>query len=80
MTKGDIMSRAAVSATVLAFSVKTMTALRIAARFTNLCFIGYGTTGGMLLVMVPHLALQSCHVARLAQDLHRSAETRFVQP
>lgn len=72
MTETDIMGWTAAAATLLAFSMRAMIPLRIAALVANLCFIGYGMMAELIPVIVLHLALLPCNLTRLVQELHAS--------
>lgn len=78
MTATDLMGWTAAAATMLAFSMRAMIPLRIAALVANLCFIGYGTMAGLVPVIVLHLALLPCNLARLAQDARLSGMGRNI--
>ena len=53
--------------TLLAFSMRSMMALRIAALAANGCFIAYGALADLLPVLALHMLLLPCNFLRLIQ-------------
>lgn len=71
----DIFGWLAAALTLLAFSMRSMPALRIAAMAANLCFIAYGALAGIYPVLALHALLLPCNALRLWQltpAAHRS--------
>ena len=65
----ELLGWAAAAFTLLAFSMRTMLPLRMAAIASNLFFIGYGAFGGLTPVLVLHVLLLPFNVLRLAELL-----------
>ena len=72
MSVGDFAGWLAAALTLLAFLMRSMTALRLAAIAANLCFILYGVLNVAWPVLALHLALLPCNLQRL-WELQRSA-------
>jgi hypothetical protein len=81
MSAGDVMGWLAAALTLLAFLMRSMTALRIVAIAANLCFILYGTMSWAYPILVLHIALLPCNVLRLCElwrgDAERAAPRRL---
>jgi uncharacterized membrane protein len=81
MSAGDVMGWLAAALTLLAFLMRSMTALRIVAIAANLCFILYGAMSWAYPVLVLHIALLPCNVLRLCElwrgDAERAAPRRL---
>lgn len=67
MSAGDLMGWLAAGLTLLAFLMRSMMALRLAAIAANLCFILYGAMILSYPVLVLHLALLPCNLLRLCE-------------
>jgi hypothetical protein len=65
----ELLGWAAACFTLLAFSMRTMLPLRMAAIASNVFFIGYGALGGLTPVLVLHLLLLPFNILRLAELL-----------
>ena len=63
----ELLGWLAAALTLLAFSMRSMIALRVAAIAANFCFIAYGLMGGLAPVLALHLLLLPCNVLRLGQ-------------
>ena len=74
MSAGDVMGWLAAALTLLAFLMRSMTALRIVAIAANLCFILYGAMSWAYPVLVLHIALLPCNVLRLCELWRGDAE------
>ncbi|HMA16531.1 MAG: hypothetical protein ACM35H_02055 [Bacteroidota bacterium] len=72
MSAGDLAGWVAAALTLLAFLMRSMTALRLAAIAANLCFILYGMLNVAWPVLALHLVLLPCNLQRL-WELQRSA-------
>lgn len=72
---GELVGWAAAVLTLLAFLMRSMTALRLAAIGANICFILYGAMSLAYPVLVLHLALLPCNLLRLC-ELWRGAAGR----
>lgn len=57
----------AAALTLLAFSLQSISALRLAALAANVCFIIYGLMGSLYPVLALHVLLLPCNVLRLWQ-------------
>jgi len=81
MSAGDVMGWLAAALTMLAFLMRSMTALRIVAIAANLCFILYGAMSWAYPILVLHIALLPCNVLRLCElwrgDARRAAPRRL---
>ena len=81
MSAGDVMGWLAAALTLLAFLMRSMTALRIVAIAANLCFILYGAMSWAYPILVLHIALLPCNVLRLCAlwrgDPERAAPRRL---
>lgn len=75
MTAGDLSGWLAAALTLMAFSMKSMMALRILAIAANVCFILYGAMSWAYPVLVLHVVLLPCNVLRLC-ELWRQAPAR----
>lgn len=65
MSAGDLAGWLAAGLTLLAFLMRSMTALRLAAIAANLCFILYGALNMAWPVLALHLTLLPCNLQRL---------------
>lgn len=65
MSAGDLAGWLAAALTLLAFLMRSMMALRLAAIAANLCFILYGLLNVAWPVLALHLALLPCNLQRL---------------
>jgi hypothetical protein len=63
----DMIGWLAAGVTLLTFSVRSMTALRVAAIAANFCFIAYGALASIYPVLGLHLLLLPCNALRLRQ-------------
>jgi hypothetical protein len=63
----ELLGWAAAAFTLLAFSMRTMLPLRMAAIASNIFFIGYGALGGLTPVFVLHVLLLPFNVLRLVE-------------
>jgi hypothetical protein len=77
MSVGDAMGWLAAALTLLAFLMRSMTALRVVAIAANLCFILYGAMNWAYPVLVLHIALLPCNLLRLC-ELRRAGGGRAV--
>lgn len=67
ITPVDTIGWLAAALTLLAFSLQSISALRLAALGANVCFIIYGLMGSLYPVLVLHVLLLPCNVLRLWQ-------------
>jgi hypothetical protein len=65
----ELLGWAAACFTLLAFSMRTMLPLRMAAIASNVFFIGYGALGGLTPVLVLHVLLLPFNILRLVELL-----------
>lgn len=77
MSAGDAVGWLAATLTLLAFLMRSMTALRVVAIAANLCFILYGAMSWAYPILVLHIALLPCNVLRLC-ELRRAGDGRPV--
>ncbi len=67
MAAGDVFGWLAGILTLLAFSMRSIKALRVSALGANVCFIAYGALNGLYPVVVLHALLLPCNLLRLWQ-------------
>lgn len=72
MTPDDLIGWAAAALTLLTFSMRSMTSLRIAAVAASLCFIAYGAAQALYPVVALHCLLLPCNLYRLLEHLRRN--------
>lgn len=65
MSAADLAGWLAAVLTLMAFLMRSMAALRLAAIAANLCFMLYGAMSGAYPVLVLHLVLLPCNLQRL---------------
>ncbi|HEY9550200.1 MAG TPA: hypothetical protein VIR45_11920 [Kiloniellaceae bacterium] len=73
MTAGDLSGWLAAALTLMAFSMKSMMALRMLAIAANVCFILYGAMSWAYPVLVLHVVLLPCNVLRLCELWRQSS-------
>lgn len=78
MTTGDLIGWLAAALSLLTFSMRSMVALRLAALATNLCFVSYGLSSGLLPVIVLHSLLIPCNLYRLLEFVGQDAARQPV--
>jgi hypothetical protein len=61
----DVLGYAASGLTLATFAQRSMIPMRILALAANVCFIGYGTMGVYLPVLILHLVLLPINLVRL---------------
>jgi CRP/FNR family transcriptional regulator, cyclic AMP receptor protein len=66
--------------TLIAYSMKTMLLLRIAAVAANLCFISYGSLSGVMPMLALHIVLLPLNSFRLVQILKTTSQVRAASP
>lgn len=69
MTGVDLVGWLAAALTLLAFFMRSMTALRAVAIAANLCFLLYGAANWLYPVLVLHVLLLPCNAVRLYELL-----------
>lgn len=67
MAATDMMGWLAAGLTLLAFSLRSLFALRVAALAANVCFILYGILAALAPVLALHVLLLPCNTFRLWQ-------------
>jgi hypothetical protein len=80
MAGGDLAGWLAAALTLVAFSMRSMGPLRVAAIAANLCFIVCGALGGLYPAVALHTLLLPCNVVRLCQLQPRDAPTARLRP
>lgn len=79
MTPTELVGWLAARLTLLAFHMRSMTALRVVAIAANLCFIFYDAMSWAYPVLALHIALLPCNVLRLC-ELWRGDAGRTAAP
>ena len=70
----DVVGWMAATLTLMAFSMRSMTALRLSAVGANVCFIIYGLCSHLYPVMALHLLLLPCNVYRICEIFRQRAQ------
>ena len=78
MSVGDLMGWLAAALTLVAFLMRSMTALRVVAIAANLCFILYGAMTFAWPALALQIALLPCNLQRL-WELRRGEAARVAQ-
>lgn len=76
MTPGELIGWAAAALTLLTFSMRSMTNLRLVAVVASLCFIVYGAAQALYPVVALHCLLLPCNLYRLLELLRRNRRQR----
>lgn len=66
----ELIGWLAAGLTMMAFSMRSMLALRLSAVGANLCFIAYGVLDELMPVVVLHAILLPCNLVRIAELRH----------